>query len=128
MGNELTTFSNILFVVTSLIGVGYFHYWLKTEALTDNTKTVLWAWIEKDAAVLLRIGWWIFALILAGKGETYHHWFIEHKHWISVPTSLMYVHGQVLFIHHIVGLSRWKRFSLMALTVLLAVTITVAGF
>lgn len=128
MGNELTSLGNILFAITSLVGILFFHHWLKTKTLTDNTRTVVRAWIQKDIAVAIRIGWWILALLLAEKGETYNAFFVEHKHWVTVPTSLLYVYAQVQFIDHIIDIPRWKRYGLMWLVIGAAGVITWVGF
>jgi len=126
--NELTAVGNILFATTSLLGVYYFHHWLKNGVLTDNTKAVVHAWIIKDIAVFLRIGWWVLALLFADAGETYDTFFVDNKVYVTIPTALLYVYGQIRFIHHIIDLSVAKRISLMLVAVLIAVGITAVGF
>ena len=128
MGNEITSAGNILFAVTSLIGIICFHRWEKGQVITDNTRTVLRAWQLKDAAVFLRISWWILALLTAPEGETYAAFFVENKHFITLPTSLMYLYGQFLFIQHIDNHSDFKRLGWMFGTVLAAIGILWMGF
>jgi hypothetical protein len=128
MGNELTGFGNILFALTSLIGILYFHHWQQKQGLGDDTRVILRAWQIKDAAVFFRITWWIFALMAAPDGDTYHEFFVDNKAFITVPTSLMYVYGQFLFVKHITGISNAKRVWSMALTTAAALAVTLVGF
>ena len=134
--NDLTTAGNLLFVVSALFGILALEYILRRDTMADTTTLVVRAWQIKDTAIFLRVAWWVVAIITSDANAinptcvstTYNCFFVEYKHFITIPSSLLYVYGQFLFIQHVTNMSNWCRTLLMGFAVMIAGGITWVGF
>ena len=140
MSSSLTIYGNMHFVLGGLFMAFYILNWHLKSAVTDQNKYILLGWFIANSAVVVRIGWWVIALIMANNelvgyklnGDPifaiYHEWFVSHKHWMTVPTGFLFVLGQVIFVDHIQNMSRAKKGALIIGAGILALMATYIGF
>lgn len=139
MDNFFTTAGNVGFVVAVIFALLAYHRWIYSHKLDEETTIIVNAWILKDVAVGIRIGWWMLALLFAPDACNveglppldhcpYAEWLFHHKSWMTWPTSIMYIIGQSVFISHIAGASRIKQYSLIGISVIIPLIVTYIGY
>lgn len=136
----LTLNGNWLFVIPAIWGAYKYAQWLWNKVLTKQDFILLIAWAMRDFAVAVRIGYWVIALYdrpteaigMTFTGElitpTYPEWATDNKHLMTLPTSIIYVIGQVLFISHIEGKGYKDAAAKSSIAIMLATAVTWLGF
>jgi hypothetical protein len=135
MSDAGTLFGNAMIVIGCLFGMLYYLLWIRTGRLSVQHRAVGHAWLLKDLAIMTRIGWWVLALIMAKQNcaipsETcsYHPFFVEYKHWMTIPTGIAYVYGQLMFIRQIERFSLFEKAFLFLSAVFIALAVTLLGY
>ena len=124
MGDAVTEFGNIVFVLSAVFGMYYALSWHKT-GLTNGSATLIKAWVCIITAVFVRIGWWVLALRLANEGQTYHPMFVEWKWIVSVPTAILFTYGVILFVDSIDRLKPKDKYISFTACMILAALIAI---
>ncbi len=101
MNNLLTEIGNTVFASMSGFALWWAVRWHSLAKITEGAKRFTTAFSLITVAVLVRIGWWIFGLKLAPADMTYHPFFVEWKWLITVPASLVFAAGVILFVGEI---------------------------
>ena len=119
MADSITAFGNLLFVIFGVYLFTYNVIWVVNNRVTPENIPFLIAVGAIVAAVTVRIGYWALALILAlPTPETYPEWFIENKHIMTLPTSILYAFGVLGFISFIQKMD-WQEIALIGLSALM---------
>lgn len=116
----LTEAANSLFLLVVAVAIYYSMKWRGTQSLSKENKGVIYAWEMIYLSVGVRVGYWALALHFAPLGKTYHPDFVANKHWIAMPTALLFAFGVLKFIRIVERFSLRRKFVYFVLLTVLA--------
>lgn len=116
----LTEAANSLFLLVVAVAIYYSMKWRGTQSLSKENKGVIYAWEMIYLSVGVRVGYWALALHFAPLGQTYHPDFVANKHWIAMPTALLFAFGVLKFIRIVERFSLRRKFVYFVLLTVLA--------
>lgn len=126
-----TLYGNTLFFLGLLAAAVFYVQELRRGGISDGNDTALRLLMVGDLALAVRIGWWVFAILLLPLAAsepwqtsgTYHQWFLDNRHYMTVPSSLAFIVSRVWLLAHLRGASTTSRTRILVGSLLAAAAV-----